>query len=213
MRSEKDREPESRKRLVLSILAVLILVLLVIGVTYGVYSYTDEGVQENVIRTGDIMFEHEEESNGIEITDALPISDAEGKVIPATGRNITQGYFDFSVTATVAGTTDINYEIYGVDTSPSDSKLKPEYVKVYLTNAENEAAIDGYDTSSLPTFSSLETASDGTSKKLYAGSFSESGTRKYRLRIWVSDNYPIFEKKGSRETFSMKVNVTATAEK
>ena len=209
MRSEKDREAESRKRLVLSILAVLVLVLLVIGVTYGVYTYTDEGVQENVIRTGNIMFEHQEESNGIEITDALPISDSEG--IPATGRNITQGYFDFSVTATLAGQTDINYEIYGVDTSPSDSKLKPEYVKVYLTNAEDETAIEGYDKSSLPTFSSLPESSDKSGKKLYAGSFSESGTRKYRLRIWVSDNYPIFEKKGNRETFSMRVNVTATA--
>ena len=80
-----------------------------------------------------------------------------------------------------------------------------------MTNAENETAIDGYDESSLPTFSSLPTASDGVNKKLSEGVFSESGTRKYRLRIWVSDNYPILEKNGNKETFSMKVNVTATA--
>ncbi len=211
MRNKNEKQAESRKRLVLSILAVLVLVLLVIGVTYGVYSYTDEGVQENVIRTGNILFTHSENTNGIMITDALPISDAEGKVIPATGRNITQGYFDFSLTATIITPADIKYEIYGIDTSPSDSKLKPEYVKVYLTNAENETAIDGYDESSLPTFSSLPTASDGVNKKLSEGVFSESGTRKYRLRIWVSDNYPILEKNGNKETFSMKVNVTATA--
>ena len=42
---------------------------------------------------------------------------------------------------------------------------------------------------------------------MYIGSFTSSGTRKFRLRMWVSDNYIVDE---TAKTFTMKVNVKAT---
>ncbi len=203
-------------RLFLCVLAVLILVLLVIGVTYGVYSYTDKGVHENVIRTGSIEFKYNETTNGIYITDAIPMSDEEGKVIPEsgnTGGNITRGYFDFNVSAHIVESQKISYEIYGVDTTKESSKLEPQYVKVYLTevSGQNETAVSGFGDSSVPTYSQLETSvNDKSGKRLYSGSFTASGTRYFRLRLWVSKNYPILEK-GGNETFSMRVNVGVTA--
>ena len=82
---QEEKENLNKKRLFLCVLAILILVLLVIGVTFSVYSYTDEGVSENVIRTGSLEFKYNEDTNGILITDAMPMSDNEGKAIPASG--------------------------------------------------------------------------------------------------------------------------------
>lgn len=207
MRSNQDKETDARKRLVLCTLAVLVLVLMVIGVTYAVYDYTEEGVQENVIRTGSIEFTYKENTNGILITDAKPMSDEEGKAIPASGTNIAQGYFDFTITARLGGKQKINYEISGIDTSPVESKLDPEYVKVYLTDTSTgEEPVNGYGESNVPTYGSLENSIDGKGKALYNGEFSDSGTRKFRLRLWVAENYPLLYK-GNKETFSMKVNV------
>ncbi len=215
-KKQDEKQNRSKKRLVLCTLAVLILVLLVIGVTYGVYTYTIDGTTENVIRTGSIEFKYNEATNGILITDAIPLSDEEGKVIPesgSTGGDITRGYFDFNVSAHVVSGQTISYEIYGVDTSPASSKLEPQFVKVYLTElaGEKETAVNGFGESSTPTYNALPTSENSASgKRLYSGSFTSSGTRYFRLRLWVSKNYPILEK-GGNETFSMRVNVGVTA--
>ena len=215
-KKQDEKQNQSKKRLVLCTLAVLILVLLVIGVTYGVYVYTIDNETENVIRTGSVEFKYNETTNGILITDAIPLSDEEGKVIPEsgnTGGNITRGYFDFNVSANVVSGQTISYEIYGVNTSPGSSKLEPQYVKTYLTEVagEKETAVDGFGGSSTPTYNNLPTSkNDASGKRLYSGSFTSSGTRYFRLRLWVSKDYPILEK-GGNETFSMRVNVGVTA--
>ncbi len=208
-RELQEKEAENRKKVVLSILAVLVLVMMVISVTYAVVIYSKDGVKENTIRSGSIKFEYNEVTNGISITDAMPMSDSEGKAIEnSSNANVTQGFFDFTVTATLGDSSHVNYEISATDVSPSSEKLDPQYVKVYLTDATNDMPVEGY-TKDVPVYSNLERATGKpTNKRLYNDTFRGSGTRKYRLRLWVADNYPVLER--GNETFSMKVNVEAT---
>lgn len=206
-----SQKHEGKKGVVLSVVAVLALIALVFGVTYAIFTYTGAGTKENTFSSGTITFTYAESTNGISITNAHPIADETGKVLAATGDsgNITQGYFDFTVSAAVAGTASINYEVYATDISSETNKLDPSYVKVYLTDgAATETAMSGY-TGTVPTYNTLTTAtSDIAGKQLYTGTFNATGTQKFRLRIWVANTYVVT---GTVNTFKLKVNVKATA--
>lgn len=125
--------------LLLSILGVLSLVLITAGVTYAFFSYAKEGTTENTISTGTITFyydELEESGSSISITDALPMSDTDGKTtLTAAGQ-----YFDFKVTSTVSGKANIPYTVT-VRKNTEESTLANDQVKIYLTAEE-----DGEDT-------------------------------------------------------------------
>lgn len=202
---------DNKKRVILSVLSVLLLIVAVLGVTYAVFVYIGTGSVKNTITTGTITFTYTSDTNGISITNAEPILDSKGKIIQAQESNngIAQGYFDFTVSATLAGTATINYEVNATYDTTETSLLDPQFVKVYLTDGKTtETAMAGYTGSSVPTYSSLTNSTITTgAKKLYQGSFSTTGSQKFRLRIWVADNYTIND---VSKTFTMRVNVTAS---
>lgn len=130
--------------LLLSILGVLSLVLITAGVTYAFFNYMKEGVTENVISTGTITFYYDElDANGsaIDIQNALPMTDDEGKALGAENE-----HFDFTITSEITGDTTIEYEI----TARKDetvSTLSENSVKIWLdTTADgtnNTVGADG----------------------------------------------------------------------
>ena len=205
---KENRKDGDQRKIVVSLVAVLALIIMVFGITYAVLVYTGIGKQENTLRTGALTFVYDETSDGITIDNAYPMNDETGKVLPASGvKGVSRGYFDFNVTATVEGDASIKYEVIGVDVTDTLVKLDPKYVKVYLTNGgSSEAPMSGYEYANVPTFDSLSNANGG--KKLYSGTFGQSGTQRFRLRLWVSNDYA---PTGLSETFKMKVNVIAVA--
>ena len=65
-----------------SILGVLSLILITTGTTLAVFNYFKEGQTENSITTDGITFIYTEESKigrGIQIEDAVPMTDSQGK--------------------------------------------------------------------------------------------------------------------------------------
>lgn len=204
-----DLEKGRKKELVLSICAVMILMVAVVGISYAVFTFSKNGTVENTITTGTITFTYTSDTNGITLQNAQPITDATGKVLQATdaGNGVVQGYFDFTVAAAMNGNIPINYEISSTYDSTVSNLLDPQYVKVYLTDGgSTEVPITGFD-STVPTYSQLPTATIATdSKKLYSGVFTESSSKKFRLRIWVAENYATND---VAKTFKMKVNVNA----
>ena len=106
------------KQVLLSVLGVAILVVAVVGVSFAAFSYSRTGEQVNTITTGTITMNYTDDSNGIKLTNAMPMSDENGKAL--TGEN---NVFDFTVTATIngSGTTTINYDVTA--TKESDSTL------------------------------------------------------------------------------------------
>ena len=158
---------DKKKQLLLSVLGILSLVLIAVGVTYAIFTYTRLGTTDNTITTGTLKFLYTENSKGgtgISITDAFPITDTEGKTL--TGDN---NVFDFKVEGTNTGTEEIPYEV--TLRKKSTSTLAESNVKVYLTDMEGDA-----DTQILaPTlYSSLNQTNvdvgDEVEKTIYTGS-------------------------------------------
>ncbi len=225
-------QSNNKKTLVLSLVAVLVLVGSVIGVAYAMFSFSATGTQTNVIKTGYVTLNYENESV-INLTGALPTAD---DAVTATDDNT----LSFDVAATINGTMTVNYDL-AIDSASivEGATLKKEYIKIKLqkstdgttwTNVDlgtnntiaNRASIAG-------TYSTATNNSTGTGVTTYAldsGQFTATGTVKYKLTAWVSSDYQldasigditrteedgkVTQSKGNTpETFKFKVKVIA----
>lgn len=204
----------SSKQILLSVLGVAILVVAVVGISFAAFSYSKTGEVSNTITTGTITMTYTEPTNGISLTDALPITDDAGKALKGDGKT-----FDFTVGATVAGTTTINYAITAVKDATSD--LPDTGVKVYLTSTsgETETAVLGPKLVSKldKTVAGNDAGAPADQYVLKTGTYTATGTDNYRLRMWVDSNYG--QQTGNANTtefaaqhkYILKVNVYGAA--
>ena len=119
-----------KKVLILSIIGLIGLIIVTIGITYAVFTYTKLGTTDNTVTSGTLKFLYTENTGvktGIKLTNALPISDTQGKALDGDNN-----VFDFSIEATNTGTETIPYEV--TLRKKSTSTLAEENVKVYLTD-------------------------------------------------------------------------------
>lgn len=181
--------------LLLSILGVVSLVLITAGVTYAFFSYAKEGETENTISTGTITFLYDElkemEGNaGILIEDALPMTDAEGKVLAGTNE-----VFNFQVTSTVSGDATIPYTVTA--RKKAGSTLAENQIKLYLEATGSETAGTNYtvDGDAVKLYSELSapaglTLPEGTVEKtIYTGTVparTTNYTENFKLRMWIN---------------------------
>ena len=121
----------NKKQLLLSIGLVLILVLMIVGISYAAFKFTGLGKRENTITTGAITMKYEESTNTISMNNALPTTDATGKVRLTAGE-----YFDFTLEGTIKGSENINWEIAAEDVTTSSRKIDGKYIKLYLTSLD-----------------------------------------------------------------------------
>ncbi len=216
----------SSKQILLSVLGVAILVVAVVGISFAAFSYSRAGENPNTITTGTITMNYSEDTNGIKLENALPMTDPAGKVLADENQ-----YFDFTVSSTMSGTATINYAVTAVKTG--DSTLPDTGVKVYLTKrSDNTSSMTETAVSSYPTKVSALDKVDATVKAntgaiegeylLDQGTFTANNesTAKtqsvyYRLRMWVADDYAETNNGVSgqitQKTYTLKVNVYGTA--
>ena len=194
---------KKNKEKIFMILAMLVLFIAVVGVSYAAFSYTRTGEKLNAITTGVIRMSYEESSNVISIDKALPTTDATGKVRLKEGE-----YFDFTLSTTIQGTTNVNWEIAAQDVTTGSKKIDGKYIKLYLT----ELNTDGSETEVMApkTYSADTSASDYTGRpanmmSLAMGSTSTTFNKKYRLRMYVDESYNP-QGDGGNLVFSIKVN-------
>ncbi len=235
---DNQKDNNQSKQILLSVLAVAILVVAVIGVTFAAFVYTKTGEKVNQITTGTINMEYTEGENGIEITDAMPVSDAVGAAITpdsaGTAGTTTTGHgvFDFTVKATIKGTTSINYEVSArkIDVTGNDTteQLPDTAVKLYLekdaaggtnyTQANTKFGSD--DTKTGIAFSQAGEASDvgtpATNMLLDSGTFTSDGsaeqTVNYRLRMWVAESFDMSKlAQGKKGQYKVRVDVYGKA--
>ena len=176
-----------KKTLILSVVGLIGLVIVTIGITYAVFTYTKLGSTDNTITTGTLKFLYTENTGvktGIKLTNALPISDTQGKALDGDNN-----VFDFSIEATNTGTEAIPYEV--TLRKKSTSTLGEENVKVYLTDrteAQESSILEPTNFNKL-----IQTNIDVGSeieKTIYNGSVDGNTTdykKDFRLRMWVDD--------------------------
>lgn len=198
------------------IMLFLSLICLFSGISYAVFTYFGEGMTNNVIQTGRIVFSYSDANggtNGIFIENANPIPDSMGKILHGDLE-----YFDFSVSATTTS-DNLAYEITA--NSSEDSTLDPKYVKVYLTtfegSEEKETSLTSLETG-VVTYDKLNDTNNSllTGKTIYYGTVNAGEIayyKEFRLRMWVAaQNDSNFDyNEINDKTFTIKVNVAASS--
>ena len=101
-----NEKKNTSKQILLSVIGVAILIVAVVGISYAAFSYSKAGSVVNTISTGTISMAYNETTNGISITEAVPMTQAEGIAQSGTGN-----VFDFTVTAKIVGNTQINFAV------------------------------------------------------------------------------------------------------
>ena len=194
---------DKKKQLLLSIGLVLILVLMIIGISYAAFKFTGLGNKPNTITTGAIMMEYEESTNTISMNNALPTTDATGKV------RLTEGeYFDFTIKSSIQGNTNINWEIAAEDiTASSAKKMNGKNIKFYLTKltGDNEEEVMAPKVYNATTSANTKTGRPSGVMSLATGTMSASETTNYRLRMYVDEDYNP-QGDGGGLSFSVKIN-------
>ena len=207
-----EMKENNQKKMLLSVLGVAILVVAVIGISFAAYSTVFES-QVNTVTTGTVMVNYTESGNAINVTNALPMTDANG--IAQTGT----GVFSFSVSTKADNALTVPYEINltkvelactgentptGCYTSMADNQ-----VKAYLTkggSSVTETTANGKLISELATSTQRSGA-----KILHSASdqFTTTGeaakTTNYELRLWIANNVNINDV--TDKEFHAKVNV------
>ena len=192
------------KKILLSILTIIVITLVTFVVSYAAFSYTGLGQKTNTITTGAVTMSYTESNNIISINNALPTTDATGKSRKGTGE-----YFDFTVKSSITGNTDINYEIAAKE--ETGNTFSGNNIKYYLTTVNS----NGKETEVMPPRTYYEepsgnvyTGRPADMMSLFVGNLKEQGETiiNYRLRLWVDESYNPQNDNGGL-TYKVKVSV------
>ena len=194
---------DKKKQLLLSIGLVLILVLMIVGISYAAFKFTGLGKRENTITTGAITMKYTESTNTISMNNALPTTDATGKVRLTAGE-----YFDFTLSGTIKGSENINWEIAAEDVTTATRKIDGKYIKLYLTSLDennNETEVMEPKVYTTESTENTYTGRPTGMMSLAKGTTSTSFSTKYRLRMYVDESYNP-QGDGGNLAFSVKIN-------
>ena len=200
---------EKKKVLILSIIGLIGLVIVTVGITYAVFTYTKLGTTDNTVTTGTLKFLYTENTGvktGIKLTNALPISDTQGKALDGDNN-----VFDFSIEATNTGTEAIPYEV--TLRKKSTSTLKEDYVKVYLTDRTEAAEKEELEPTNFNKLiqTNIDVGSE-IEKTIYNGTVNGGETtyqKDFRLRMWIDETSNPTDINGKE--FTAMVNVYSNA--
>ena len=194
---------DKKKQLLLTIGLVLVLVLMIVGISYAAFKFTGTGQKANTITTGAITMKYTESTNTISMNNALPTTDATGKV------RLTEGeYFDFTLEGTIKGTENINWEIAAEDVTTGTKKIDGKYIKLYLTSLDennNETEVMAPKVYTTESTENTYTGRPTNMISLAKGTTSTSFSTKYRLRMYVDESYNP-QGDGGNLAFSIKIN-------
>lgn len=200
------------KQIILSIIGISILIIAFVGISYAAF-HTVLSSGENSISTGTISLDLSDNSESISISNAMPISDEEGKSLTGNGN-----VYDFSVHTILSKDTTINYEVSLEKVHLNTPVLDNQNIRVYLQKQEDDTFVDTPITTMPQPFTPLvEDSFLGTKKGdmvIYSGTFSNITdfdrelSKNFRLRIWVSEDTII---DSISRGFQVKLNVTAKA--
>ena len=189
---------------ILTIGTTFILLIVVMGISYAAFSFTGAGQKLNTITTGAISMEYVEGDNSISLNNALPTTQATGK------KRLNEGeYFDFTVKSSIRGNMDINYEI--VAQEEEGNTFSSDNIYYYLTKVND----NGSETEVLSPrkYYAEKEANVYTGRptgvfSMFIGNLAEQGDTeiKYRLRLWVDEDYNPQNDNGGL-TYKVKVNV------
>lgn len=214
-------EQTSSKNFILWIVLFLIVIIVGVGFSYALFSYARTSKEGYSITSGSVKLGYFEGTNGISLSNALPMSDDD--VLNTTDPN---SYFDFYISYAIEDAV-LNYEIdiENVTSNLSDVidgtylPLDSKFVKVALLNKDTSSYVVAP-----KYFSEIEETDASNGKNgyyLYSSQItSKENTDNYRFFLWVSgidsDGNEVSpfvgeENSSANKAFSVKLNVQAVA--
>ena len=192
---------ENKKTLLFSILGVILLLVVVIGVSYAMYTFSANGTKENVISTGTVSITYSESST-ITLTNAYPSTDATGSAV--TGHDLV-----FTVNAAITGSSTISYEV-GLANMTNNGNLTEDYVNL----KKGETYLLGTSATTGVTIGSVKSNAGTllTQYRLDGGTLSTADTSAtYTLRAWISEDYNLTQGANTTEG-TTQTNTSASGE-
>ncbi len=207
------KERKELKKVLFIFLFLAGITLITAGVTYAFYSYSKSGSTESTIRSGKVTLHYDEGGmQGISLSDALPMSDEQGKVQ-------TQ-YFEFRITSDTTS-FEIPYIITARKQGDVATRIPDENIKIYLTEVngsiETEKALFKYsELTNIQKNSHIEQEVFRTNVPVNTSNYEKI----YRLRMWLDEStsfspvevggvqtYPL-----NNKSFQIRINVYTEVE-
>ena len=189
-------EDNSSKKILLTVLGVAILVVAVVGISFALFTSNDNVTGENTIKSGTVTMSFSEKTNGITLSNALPMSEANAL------QQLTKDgdYFDFDVvTKTSKAGTVIPYK---VSVAKISGDLTDEQIAINLqklgTDGNYTSIVSGKKVSEIANGVIVDVADN-------AGTVAGK-TDSYRLRIWIAGDQDA-SAIDSDSKYSLRVNV------
>lgn len=199
-------------KIILIVLAVILVLLATLGVSVAIFRYIKESNTQNKITVGDLTFHYTEVNgvgHGINIVDAFPISDSEGKALNGEGK-----YFEFSIEANLLN-RDLDYEIVVEPTENSNINL--DAIKFYLTeindnDSETEVGLTVKDNGKVKTLADYENTdiTGQTGKVVYIEKIpakTKNYNRRFKARMWINEDIDYASDGYIGRTGSYRINV------
>lgn len=198
--NDEGIEKQANNKMFIIIICLVIFIVMVIGSSMAIFTYTKENKSINTISTGNIYLNYTEDSNGINITNAYPMTDEVGKKLTNEDQ-----YFDFTVEASLEGDVVASYEISAE--KEVTSTLDNDEVKLYLEKKVNNS----YQEVMAPKrFTPLKESTDlGTmagSMLLCTDTMQSNTIINYRLRMWVASDTIL---DNLEKSFGVRVSIKA----
>lgn len=178
----------NKKARMLALLAVFGILLVTIGVTYAVFTYSATGETLSTVTVGSITFQYNEENakgRGISIANAQPVSSN------ASAKE-SNDYFEFTINSTTIEDVRIPYTVTARMSSDSDIEMG-DIVDMYLTEVDgSETPTPLFSGETLPKFNQLTTDwnNNASEKVIYTGLIPADYTgpaKRFRLRMWIDE--------------------------
>lgn len=174
---------ENKKTLLFSVLGVILLLVVVIGVSYAMYTFSANGSKINEITTGTISVSYKETST-ITLDNAYPSTDAVGSAV--TGHDLV-----FTVNGSISGSTTVTYDLALANITPGTT-LTAEHIKFNLKKG------DTYLIGTANTGVTIASRAANKGTLITTGYLLDTDTltsaktgATYTLRAWVADTYDL----------------------
>ena len=204
------------KRYIIPVIFVILLLVITVGLSYAMYTFTGSGTKENVIQTGHIVITFNDVNN-ISIQNRYPETDSEGLANTDTNSQMT-----FTVTSDITGSTKVNYAL-GITDIQEGNTLTQYYIKIYLKKGNSVVA--GFTENKgklISSFKPLYIENVMTSHVLLTDVISGSEVHTYTLKAWIDENYKLPSTESNTngehtsnttsETFTFKIKGYGTTE-
>lgn len=195
-----NNNDETKKKIIISILGLAILIVAIIGISFAAYKLMIVTKNPNSISTDQVDVSFTESNSSINITNAMPTSDENGKTME-------DNTFEFVVTTKAKSNVKVPYTI-SITTNDGNT-LDDSFVKVYLVK-DGEEIVNPTLVSNLAVYNERS-----NSKILYSNnSFNtKDGVKKehYKLKVWVDESFDISN--NTSKSYGLKVNVDSNLNK